>query len=194
MPRIVAGQVGGRRLAVPPSGTRPTSDRAREALFSSLESQLGGLAGRQVLDLYAGSGAVGLEAWSRGAALVVLVESASAALKVLRANVASLRAAPHASAGKIEVVGAKVERAVTELSASGFDVVFADPPYDLPAAQLRGALATLATRETLRHGAVVVVERASRERWTWPAGYRALHDRKYGDSTLHYAAADSGSL
>jgi 16S rRNA (guanine966-N2)-methyltransferase len=139
MTRIVAGELGGRRLAVPPAGTRPTSDRAREALFSSLESLLGGLAGVRVLDLYAGSGAVGLEAWSRGAAGVVLVGSAAAAVRVLRSNVAILRGARdggHASdagghgpgAGLVEVIAAKAERAVVELPASAFDVVFADPP------------------------------------------------------------------
>ena len=196
MTRIVAGQAGGRRLAVPPSGTRPTSDRAREALFSSLESLLQGLAGVRLLDLYAGSGAVGLEAWSRGAARVVLVESAAAAVKVLRANVTSLRSsdahAPRsgAPAGKIEVMAAKAEKAAAELAASGFDVVFADPPYDLPAVQVAGVLATLAQRGVPRPGAIVVVERATRDRWSWPLGYTASHARKYGDATLHYAAFD----
>ena len=92
MTRIVAGVAGGRRLSVPAAGTRPTSDRVREALFSSLETLLPhGLTGARVLDLYAGSGAVGLEAWSRGASRVVLVEAAAAAVKVMRANVVSLR-------------------------------------------------------------------------------------------------------
>ncbi len=189
MTRIVAGQAGGRRLAVPPSGTRPTSDRAREALFSSLESSLGSLKGVRLLDLYAGSGAVGLEAWSRGASHVVLVESAAAAVKVLRTNVTNLRDARGAGSpvGKIEVLPVKAEKAATELSASGFDVVFADPPYDLPAVQVAGVLATLAQRGVPRAEAVVVVERATRDRWVWPLGYAATHDRKYGDATLHYA-------
>ncbi len=189
--RIVAGQAGGRRLAVPPSGTRPTSDRAREALFSSLESSLNGLIGVRLLDLYAGSGAVGLEAWSRGASRVVLVESAAAAVKVLRTNVTSLRTS-HASgpAGKIEVVAAKAQRSAADLPASSFDVVFADPPYDLPAVQVAGVLATLAQRGVPRPGAIVVVERATREKWSWPLGYAPTHDRKYGDATLHYAAFD----
>ena len=198
MTRIVAGQAGGRRLAVPPSGTRPTSDRAREALFSSLESSLGGLQGVRMLDIYAGSGAVGLEAWSRGAAHVVLVESAAAAVKVLRTNVTSLRDArgvgTGAPVGKIEVLPIKAEKAAAELSASGFDVVFADPPYDLPAVQVAGVLATLAQRRVPRAGAVIVVERATRDRWTWPLGYAATHDRKYGDATLHYGRYDPALL
>jgi 16S rRNA (guanine966-N2)-methyltransferase len=189
--RIVAGQAGGRRLAVPPSGTRPTSDRAREALFSSLDSSLHGLTGVRFLDLYAGSGAVGLEAWSRGAARVVLVESAAAAVKVLRTNVTNLRSS-HAPGptGKIDVVAAKAERTAADLPASAFDVVFADPPYDLPAVQIAGVLATLAQRGVPRPGAITVVERATRDKWTWPLGYAATHDRKYGDATLHYATFD----
>jgi 16S rRNA (guanine966-N2)-methyltransferase len=205
MTRIVAGQAGGRRLAVPPSGTRPTSDRAREALFSSLESALGGLQGSRFLDLYAGSGAVGLEAWSRGAAHVVLVESAAAAVKVLRTNVTSLHDsrriatgttgsgkvdAGKGGAGKIDVLPVKAERAAAELPPSGFDVIFADPPYDLPTVRVAGVLATLAQRAVPRPDAIIVVERATRDRWTWPLGYAATHARKYGDATLHYARYD----
>jgi 16S rRNA (guanine966-N2)-methyltransferase len=197
MTRIVAGEAGGRRLAVPPSGTRPTSDRAREALFSSLESALGGLQGSRFLDLYAGSGAVGLEAWSRGAARVVLVESAAAAVKVLRTNVASLHDSRRvgigpakSGAGKIDVLPVKAERAAAELPTSGFDVIFADPPYDLPTVQVAGVLATLAQRAVPRADAIIVVERATRDRWAWPLGYSATHARKYGDATLHYARYD----
>lgn len=203
MTRIVAGHAGGRRLAVPVTGTRPTSERVREALFSSLESLLGGLSGTRVLDLYAGSGAVGLEAWSRGAARAVLVESAAVAVRVLRSNVATVRdgfddglddGLDDGRAGTIEVVAAKAEQAASELAAAGFDLVFADPPYDLPAVQLGGVLATLAQRGVPRVGAVIVVERASRDPWTWPPGYAKLHDRKYGDATLHYATYDPASL
>jgi len=197
MTRIVAGHAGGRRLSVPPSGTRPTSDRVREALFSSLDSLLTGFAGKRVLDLYAGSGAVGLEAWSRGAAGVVLVESAASAVKVLRANVTNLRdvrPAGGGAAGKIQVVASRAEKAAAELAASDFDVVFADPPYDLASVQVAGVLATLAQRGVPRPGAVVVVERATRDRWGWPLGYAALHDRKYGDATLHYATFDAALL
>lgn len=197
MTRIVAGHAGGRRLAVPHTGTRPTSDRVREALFSSLESLLTGFAGKRVLDLYAGSGAVGLEAWSRGAAGVVLVESAASAVKVLRANVTNLRDVRPTGggpAGKIQVVASRAEKAASELAASDFDVVFADPPYDLASVQVAGVLATLAQRGVPRPGAAVVVERASRDPWRWPLGYAALHDRKYGDATLHYATYDQALL
>ncbi len=203
MTRIVAGVAGGRRLSVPSAGTRPTSDRVREALFSSLETLLPqGLTGARVLDLYAGSGAVGLEAWSRGAARVVLVEAAAAAVKVMRTNVANLRdvggggrgVGVAGGKGKIDVLAIKAEKAATQLSESAFDVVFADPPYELASVTVAGVLATLAQVAAAREGAVVVVERATRDRWEWPLGYRALHDRKYGDATLHYATYDPALL
>ena len=125
---------------------------------------------------------------------MVLVESAAAAVKVLRTNVTTLRSshAPGSGgpAGKIEVVAAKAERTAADLTASAFDVVFADPPYDLPAVQVAGVLATLAQRAVPRPGAIIVVERATRDKWAWPLGYAATHDRKYGDATLHYATFD----
>jgi 16S rRNA (guanine966-N2)-methyltransferase len=96
--------------------------------------------------------------------------------------------------GKIEVLAVKAEKAAAQLGDSGFDVVFADPPYELPAVQVAGVFATLAQVAAARSGAVVVVERATRDRWEWPLGYRALHDRKYGDATLHYATYDPASL
>ena len=125
---------------------------------------------------------------------MVLVESAAAAVKVLRTNVTSLRdtraQGTTGQVGKVEVLPIKAERAAADLSASGFDVIFADPPYDLPTVQVAGVLATLAQRGVPRPGAIVVVERATRDRWSWPLGYAATHDRKYGDATLHYAAFD----
>jgi len=179
--RIVSGRFGGRRLAVPPSGTRPTSDMAREGIFSTLTSLLGDLAGLRFLDLYAGSGAVGLEAWSRGAA-VTLVESAPRALDVLRANVAAL-----GPADGVTLIGAKVEVAARELASSGFDVVFADPPYELASHALAEVLAVL--RPALASDAVVVVERASRDAWTWPEGIEAIRERRYGAATVWYDRA-----
>ena len=192
MTRIVAGHAGGRRLAVPPRGTRPTSDRAREGLFSSLESRLGGLAGLRVLDLYAGSGAVGLEAWSRGATSVVLVEAAPPALKVLRANVAALSSGPSDSSGSpapggLEVIAGKAERVCAEFGGPAFDVVFADPPYSTPAGELAGVLQVLRDRHLLAPDAVLAVERASRDGWIWPPGFEASRERAYGDATLYYA-------
>ncbi|GAA0632506.1 16S rRNA (guanine(966)-N(2))-methyltransferase RsmD [Sporichthya brevicatena] len=185
MTRIVGGTAGGRRLAVPPGrGTRPTSDRAREALFSALEARTGGLTGCRVLDLYAGSGAVGLEALSRGAAAAVLVESDPGALRVLRENVAALRL-PGAT-----VLGRSVAAVLAEPAPEPFDVVFADPPYVLPGPELAALLAGAIERGWVAEDAVVVVERATRDpAWEWPAGLAADRDRKYGEATLWYGRA-----
>jgi 16S rRNA (guanine966-N2)-methyltransferase len=184
MTRVVAGAARGRRLAVPPGdGTRPTSDRAREALFSSLASLVGAWAGRRVLDLYAGSGAVGLEALSRGAAHALLVESDPRAVRTITAN-----------AGTLGLPGAvvrqgRVERVVADgLPSPAYDVVFADPPYDLPDEELRAVLVGL--RPQVSDDAVAAVERPTRSGdWSWPAGWVGLRSRRYGEATLWYGRA-----
>lgn len=185
MPRIVGGSAGGRRLTAPPGrDTRPTSDRAREALFSALEAMTGGLAGLRVLDLYAGSGAVGLEALSRGAARAVLIESDPKAVRVLRDNVATL-GLPGA-----EVLACPVSAALAEAVPEAFDVVFADPPYALPGPELAAVLTAAHERGWVASDAVVVVERASRDApWRWPEGLVADRERRYGEATLWYARA-----
>jgi 16S rRNA (guanine966-N2)-methyltransferase len=178
MTRIIAGTAGGRRLAVPPHGTRPTSDRVREALFSALEHDPG-LDGAAVLDLCAGSGALGLEALSRGAAHALLVESDRRAAGVLRRNVAGLglpgaevRAQPAAA-----VLAAPAPRA--------YDVLLADPPYDLPDAEVAGWLADAAAHGWLAPDAVVVVERRGRRpAFPWPDALRGARERRYGDTVL----------
>ncbi|WP_371403675.1 16S rRNA (guanine(966)-N(2))-methyltransferase RsmD [Kribbella sp. NBC_00662] len=181
MTRIVGGAAGGRRIAVPAgSGTRPTADRVREALFSSLESEFGSFVGLAVLDLYAGSGAIGLEALSRGATTVLLVESDRKAAEVIAANLKV-----------VGLPGAKlVTRPVEKITAgevpARFDLVFADPPYKLETTELQDVLTDLAAREWLADDAVVVVERGKREPWEWPDGFAALRDRKYGEARLWY--------
>lgn len=185
MTRIIAGRARGRRLTTP-SGqdTRPTADRAREALFSSLESLLGGWPGRRLLDLYAGSGAVGLEALSRGAAAAVLVDSAPKAVAAIRANVETLELA------EAEVVAEPVERFVRTSPHLPYDVVFADPPYALPGAELLAVLADVVRFGYLAPGAVVVVERSSRDTpWLWPTGIEPGRERRYGEATLWYGYA-----
>jgi 16S rRNA (guanine966-N2)-methyltransferase len=179
--RIVAGAAGGRRLAVPPGGgTRPTSDRAREGLFSAVEAMLGGLAGARVVDLYAGSGAVGLEALSRGARHALLVESHPRAVRVLRANVAAVGLAG------AEVRPAPVERVLAGAPPQPYDLAFLDPPYDLPDDDVRAALVALAAR-WLAGDAVVVVERAAHGGAPdWPPGLVADRSRRYGDAVLWY--------
>lgn len=181
MSRIVAGSAGGRRIAVPPGrSTRPTSDRTREGLFSSLET-LADLHGARLLDLYAGSGAVGLEALSRGAGTVTCVESDPAALKVLRQNVVAL-GLPGA-----EIRPDRVERFASSGTVSAADVVFADPPYALAADELRAVLDALERNGHLGADAIVVVERSSRDQpWVWPTTLTPLRFRRYGEGTLWY--------
>jgi 16S rRNA (guanine966-N2)-methyltransferase len=179
--RIVGGTAGGRRLQAPDGrDTRPTADRVREALFSTLAS-LTDPAGR-FLDLYAGSGAVGLEARSRGAAAVTLVEDNPKALRVLRANVAAL------ALGECTVLAGKATTVLGRGPETPAEVLFADPPYHLPAADLAGVLVLAGARGWLAPGAVVVVERAGRDPgWEWPAGFAAERHRRYGEAALWYA-------
>lgn len=181
MTRIIAGSAGGRRIAVPPRGTRPTSDRVREALFSALDADPG-LHGAVVLDLCAGSGALGLEALSRGAVRATFVEADRRAAAVLRRNVDAVGlagAVVHAATASA-VLGAAADRA--------HDVVLVDPPYELPDAEIAGWLAAAAAHGWLAPDAVVVVERGARSgSFAWPAGLRAVRERRYGDTVLHVA-------
>lgn len=189
MTRVIAGSAGGRRLRVPPgNGTRPTSDRAREGLFSSVTSELGGLRGLRVLDLYAGSGAVGLEALSRGAAGVLLVESDARAVAVARANIDAV-ALPG-----VAVAADRVERLLSRPPAGGpYDLVFADPPYAVPGAAVTAVLAQLGDA-WLAGGALVVVERATRSGPVdWPPGFSAGKSRRYGEASFWYGWYGSGT-
>jgi 16S rRNA (guanine966-N2)-methyltransferase len=183
MTRIVSGSAGGRRLRTPQgSGTRPTSDRVKEALFSALEAQLGTLAGRRFLDVFAGSGGIGLEARSRGASHVTLVERDTSAARLIRANAKAL--------GLDEVTvlaSAAASVASSPPEGGGHDVGFLDPPYATVAATLATLLTSLTRSGWLNPGAVVVVERARRDGdWTWPAGFEHLRARRYGDTMLWY--------
>lgn len=187
MTRIIAGTAKGRKLRVPPGqSTRPTSDRVREAMFSSLESELGTLTGVRVLDLFAGSGALGFEAVSRGAAAAVLVESDARAATTIRASAKDL------GMPEVRVVQQSVETFVTAAPDYGerFNVVLADPPYKVWSDKLNAILANL-TDGWLAGNAVVVVERDRRsEPLKWPDGVTALRERKYGETMLWYGLAE----
>ena len=179
MTRIIAGAAGGRRIAVPPRGTRPTSDRVREALFSALVAGPG-LGGAAVLDLCAGSGALGLEALSRGAAHALFVESDRRAADVLRRNVAALGL----SGAVVRVATAAAVLAVP--AERRYDVVLVDPPYEVPATEVAAWLAAAAAHGWLADDVTVVVERAGRDGpFPWPAPLRAERERRYGDTALH---------
>jgi 16S rRNA (guanine966-N2)-methyltransferase len=184
--RVIAGVAGGRRLATTPGRTtRPTSDRTREGLFATVQAIRGGLDGAAVADLYAGSGAVGLEALSRGAADVLLVESDGRAAQVIRQNIA-LVSLPGA-----RLVTDRVER-VLRRGPDGVprDFVFADPPYAVSDDELGQVLAALLDHGWLSPGALVALERSTRSGPpTWPAGYEYDRSRRYGEATLWYGLA-----
>lgn len=193
MTRIVAGRAGGRRIETPRGArTRPTSDRVREALFSAIEAWCGSLDGLRFLDLYAGSGAIGLEAWSRGATAVTLVESdrRTADLVVRNARLLGCDAADVRAASVPTVLAGGA-------GAAAYDLVFSDPPYPLPDDAIADDLALLAGGGWLAPDALVVVERSARSpEPRWPAGLEPLQGRRgrkrYGETTLWYAATDPG--
>ncbi|MEX2289675.1 MAG: 16S rRNA (guanine(966)-N(2))-methyltransferase RsmD [Mycobacteriales bacterium] len=177
MTRVIAGHARGRRLQVPPGGTtRPTSDRAREGLFSSLQSLLD-LEQARVLDLYAGSGALGLEALSRGAGSATLVENDPDAVAALRANAELL------GFQGAYVVPQPVERFLAVDAEPRYDLALLDPPYDVEAVPVLDALVPW-----LAADAVVAVERRTRgPELAWPAAYEPVRSRRYGEATLWYA-------
>lgn len=161
MTRIVSGFAGSLTLQVPKSGTRPTSDRVREAIFSALDAR-GAVHGARVLDLYAGSGALGLEAASRGAASVVLVEKNSAAAGVCRRNAAAVTTAAASARVPVPAIDVRATAVQNYLAGVGapFDLVFVDPPYDVGDTELLAVLTALVP--LLSDDAEVCVERSAR--------------------------------
>ena len=182
MTRIIGGAAGGRRITTPRgASTRPTSDRVREALFSAVESWCGSLRGLRFLDLYAGSGAVGLEAWSRGAGVVTLVEQDRRTAALISANARSLGFA------RANVVAATVASTLRRAPAAPYDVVFLDPPYPLADSAVADDLASL-----VRQAWLVPVERSSRSPGPkWPDGFSATREKRYGETVLWYGHAAS---
>ena len=176
--RIIGGVAGGRRLQVPAQVTRPTTDRVREALFSSLQAHLGSWSGRRMLDLYAGSGAVGLEALSRGAQEVTLVETDRRAAAVAQRNIET-----------VGLPGATVVHgdARSFVPTHPQDVIYIDPPYALASDAVAGLLAHLVDVGALDPEGIVVVEREARSPAPWPeSGWRDLRRRDYGETALWY--------
>lgn len=189
MSRIIAGSHRGRRITMPATDkTRPTSDRVREALFSALSSWAGtsaevpneSLSGLAFCDLYAGSGAVGLEAASRGASPVLLVEADKRTAMTTTRNARELGLAA-------QVRTVKVDQLLSLPSDLGYHIVFADPPYELPAASITTVLARLLEHGWLAPDGLVVVERPRRDgEFTWPAGFDPGWSRRYGETVLHF--------
>ena len=196
MSRIISGAAGGVRLAsVPGDNTRPTTDRVKESLFSKLESY-DIIHGARVLDAFGGSGALGCEALSRGAASVTLLDTYPKAVAVIRKNVAAVeKAMGRNGSGSSSAAGsaARVQQsqALTYVkSASGpWDLVFVDPPYAMPNEQVSELLEALTPK--LAEGAVVVVERSSRDAEpVWGEGLYCFSTRQHGETVLYYVEPD----
>ena len=191
MTRIIAGSRGGRRLTMPPGDqTRPTGSKVREALFSSLASWTGGssgpadvaLKGWAFCDLFAGSGAVGLEAASRGAAPVMLVESSRRALRTIEQNVAAVDL-------EAEIRRDAVQDLLRRQSPYPFDIVFLDPPYELANGAIEAILRDLVANDWLTGEGLVVLERSSREPAPhWPDALSDTWEKKYGETVLYFGA------
>lgn len=183
MTRIIAGVARGLRLDVPPTGTRPTSDRVRESLFGSLESA-NAIEGARVLDLYAGTGALGLESLSRGAMSVDLVEKSRGAAAIVRRNASTVSKAVGGSLARVHEAAV---RTFLQRSTGPYDLVFTDPPYDLDDDAMNADLAALSPLLSAR--ALVVVERAKRasDPDFAAAGLTAIREKAYGDTAIWWA-------
>ncbi len=196
MSRLIAGSHGGHRLVTPAgTGTRPTADRVREALFSALAAWAGGsagpadqaLAGLAFLDLYAGSGAVGLEAASRGAAPVLLVEADRRTARTATRNITEVGLGATLRVARVEELA---QRPCPQTGGvrSGYGIVVADPPYDLPTEQLDAVVADLVRHGWVAPDGLVVLERSARSPDPrWPPGFETWQ-RRYGETVLHFGS------
>ncbi len=185
MTRIISGLAGSLALVVPDAGTRPTSDRVRESLFGALDAS-DAVEGARVLDLYAGSGALALEAVSRGAAIADLVEKSAPAAAVAERNARSIgRAVPGAT---IRVHRSSAD-AFLRASTASYDLIFVDPPYDVADDELAQTLALAGERSA--PDAWIIVERAARSpEPVSPAGFGVVRSKRYGDTALWWLGRD----
>jgi 16S rRNA (guanine966-N2)-methyltransferase len=189
--RVIAGSARGRRLAVPAgTTTRPTTDRVREALFSVIATWAGrggeppefSMSGIAFCDFYAGSGAVGLEAASRGAGPVLLVEADRRIAALAARNAADLEL-------RAEVRSSRVEDLLGRSAPSAFDIVFADPPYDMSSEQLSSVLSRMMASGWLDPEGLVVVERSRRSpAIIWPDPLARTWSRTYGETVLEFGS------
>jgi 16S rRNA (guanine966-N2)-methyltransferase len=184
--RIIAGIAKGRPINDVAHVTRPTSDRAREAYFSTLTSEFGDLEGLNVLDLYAGTGAIALEALSRGAAIVHAVENHEQAIKAITQNYDSIKSAQFP--GLFHLYSMNVHRFVSDRSQYQYHVIYIDPPYEVEDSDVTETLIHLRDNGFLHPDALVAVERNSRvKELLWPDGYEELRSKNYGQATIFYA-------
>lgn len=185
--RIVGGVAKGRTLSSVAGPTRPTSDRAREGLFSSLLSEFGDFEGLNFLDLFAGSGAIGLEALSRGSSVVHAVEKDENAGRTIRTNADLVKKGN--TLGDFHLYAMSVQKFLESPALTSYDIIYVDPPYDFPDSDLYKCLVELRAGGFVREGAVVAVERASKSSAVqWPDGFEALRERNYGQAVIYYAS------
>ena len=184
--RIIAGVAKGRSLSSVAGATRPTSDRAREAIFSTLTSEFGDFLGLQVLDLFSGSGAMALEALSRGASLVHCVEKDDAAAKTISTNNSLVQKAQ--PVGVFHLFHISAQKFVDTPAQNQYHFVYIDPPYDFADTELVQVLEKLLKNNFYKDGAVIAVERASKSpQPVWPVGYEPSRTKVYGQASIYYA-------
>lgn len=188
--RIVAGDLKGRSFVAPVGqDTRPTTDRVREAVFSTLYSELGGWEGVRVLDLFAGSGAFGFEALSRGAERALGVDSGRAAQKAIRSNVEKLQLKD-----RYQVIGREVAQAFPQIVGAGpFDLIYLDPPYATVSEEVVAVLARLAEAGAISDGAIVGFEHRRKVSVPWPDSFDSLRNKEYGYTAVSYSIYRGGS-
>jgi len=185
--RIIAGVAKGRTLGTVAGATRPTSDRAREGLFSSLTSQFGDFLGLNVLDLFAGSGAIGLEALSRGASIVHAIERDPDAQKTIEHNYEAVK--KNQPVGKFHMYAMSAQRFLSDAPKERYHIVYIDPPFDFTDREVEELLGKLHSGEFLKSDALIAVERTAKgSTFSWPVGFVAARERKYGAATIYYGS------
>ena len=184
MMRIIAGVAKGRTLSSVAHATRPTSDRAREALFSTLTSEFLHFDGLQILDLFSGTGAIALEALSRGAAIVHAVEKDESASHVINENYELVKQSK--PVGEFHLYSMSVQKFLSEqITDIKYHIVYIDPPYDFPDKEIEKILIDLLPH--LDPIALIAVERDSKSPATqWPDGYVAQREKNYGQASIYY--------
>ena len=184
--RIIAGVARGRTLGTVAGATRPTSDRAREGLFSSLTSEFGSFEGLHILDLFGGSGAIALESLSRGATLVHVVEKDDEAQRTIETNYELVKKS--SPSGKMQLFGMSAERFLKDLPKTKYHLVYIDPPYEFSNQAVEDVLSALHDGEFLSSDAFIAVERTARgAQFIWPDAFAPARERNYGQATIYYA-------
>ncbi len=189
--RIIAGSSKGKVLFSPTEKTRPTSDRAREGLFSSLESEFGSMSELNFLDLFSGSGAVGVEALSRGAANVYSIEDHPPTAAIATKNFELVTQ----TSGKFSVITSPVERFVSTPHQLEFDIIFLDPPYEAANLTIENLLVDIHSSHLLKRSGIVAIERGSKKTpFTWPEPFVGEKVRSYGQGSIFYGGYSASVL